>query len=60
MDVELAILNGTVVDPDADATYEADLGVSGGKIVAKGTPEAVARSRESFTGRFLAEIFTAA
>jgi len=35
-------------------------GAAGGRIVAQGTPEAVARSRESFTGRFLAEIFRAA
>ena len=31
-------------------------GEGGGRIVAKGTPEDVARSRESFTGRFLAEV----
>ncbi len=31
-------------------------GVGGGRIVAQGTPEEVARSRESYTGRFLAEI----
>jgi excinuclease ABC subunit A len=31
-------------------------GEGGGRIVATGTPEAVARSRESFTGRFLAGI----
>ena len=31
-------------------------GVGGGRVIAQGTPEAVARSRESFTGRFLAEI----
>jgi excinuclease ABC subunit A len=31
-------------------------GAGGGRIVAKGTPEDVARSRESFTGQFLAEI----
>ena len=31
-------------------------GVGGGEIVAQGTPEVVARSRESFTGRFLADI----
>jgi excinuclease ABC subunit A len=35
-------------------------GAAGGRIVAQGTPEAVARSRESFTGQFLADIFTAA
>jgi dihydroorotase len=45
MDVELEILNGTVVDPDADATYEADLGVSGGKIVA------ISRQRGQISGR---------
>jgi excinuclease ABC subunit A len=31
-------------------------GAGGGRIVATGTPEEVARSRESFTGRFLARI----
>jgi excinuclease ABC subunit A len=31
-------------------------GEGGGRVVAKGTPEEVARSRESFTGRFLADI----
>ncbi len=34
-------------------------GEGGGRIVAKGTPEDVARSRESFTGRFLADILHA-
>ena len=31
-------------------------GADGGRIVAQGTPEDVARSRESYTGRFLADI----
>ena len=31
-------------------------GEQGGRLVAQGTPETVARSRESFTGRFLADI----
>jgi excinuclease ABC subunit A len=31
-------------------------GQGGGRVVATGTPEDVARSRESFTGRFLADI----
>jgi excinuclease ABC subunit A len=31
-------------------------GEGGGKIVAQGTPEDVAKSRDSFTGRFLADI----
>jgi excinuclease ABC subunit A len=34
-------------------------GEAGGRIVAQGTPEEVARSRESFTGRFLADILGA-
>src|SRR5205814_6141709 len=34
-------------------------GEGGGRIVARGTPEEVARSRESFTGRFLADILHA-
>jgi excinuclease ABC subunit A len=33
-------------------------GQAGGRIVARGTPEDVVRSRESFTGRFLADILT--
>jgi excinuclease ABC subunit A len=33
-------------------------GQAGGKIVARGTPEDVTRSRESFTGRFLADILS--
>jgi excinuclease ABC subunit A len=32
-------------------------GAGGGRIVAQGTPEDVAKSRESFTGQFLAGIF---
>ena len=52
------------LDVIKSADYVIDLGPegggAGGRIVAQGTPEAVARSRESFTGRFLAEIFTAA
>jgi len=47
MDVELAILNGTVVDPDADATYPADLGVSDGKIVAVSRQRGQIKGRES-------------
>jgi excinuclease ABC subunit A len=31
-------------------------GAGGGRIVAEGTPEDVARSRDSFTGQFLAEV----
>ncbi len=52
------------LDVIKSADYVIDLGpeggAAGGRIVAQGTPEAVARSRESFTGRFLAEIFNAA
>jgi excinuclease ABC subunit A len=48
------------LDVIKSADYVIDLGpeggAGGGRIVAQGTPEAVARSRESFTGRFLAEI----
>ncbi len=33
-------------------------GVGGGKVVAQGTPEKVARSKRSHTGRFLAEILS--
>ena len=52
------------LDVIKSADYVIDLGpeggAAGGRIVARGTPEAVARIRESFTGRFLAEIFAAA
>ncbi|CAN5835420.1 excinuclease ABC subunit UvrA [soil metagenome] len=48
------------LDVIKSADYVIDLGPegggAGGRIVATGTPEDVARSRESFTGRFLAEI----
>ena len=48
------------LDVIKSADYVIDLGPEGGegggKVVAKGTPEEVARSRESFTGRFLADI----
>src|SRR5919106_1766503 len=48
------------LDVIQSADYVIDLGPEGGggggRVVATGTPEAVARSRESFTGRFLAEI----
>ncbi len=48
------------LDVIKSADYVIDLGpeggVGGGRIIATGTPEVVARSRESFTGRFLAEI----
>ena len=48
------------LDVIKSADYVIDLGPEGGegggRIVAQGTPEAVATCRESFTGRFLAEI----
>jgi excinuclease ABC subunit A len=48
------------LDVIKSADYVIDLGPEGGqgggRIVATGTPEDVARSRESFTGRFLAGI----
>jgi excinuclease ABC subunit A len=48
------------LDVIKSADYVIDLGPeggqAGGRVVAKGTPEDVAKSRESFTGRFLAEI----
>ncbi len=48
------------LDVIKSADYVIDLGpeggAGGGRVIAQGTPEAVARSRESFTGRFLAEI----
>jgi excinuclease ABC subunit A len=48
------------LDVIKSADYVIDLGPegggAGGRIVATGTPEDVSRSRESFTGRFLAEI----
>jgi excinuclease ABC subunit A len=52
------------LDVIKSADYVIDLGPEGGggggRIVAQGTPEVVARSRESFTGRFLADILPAA
>src|SRR5919201_835444 len=53
MNVELAILNGTVVDPEADATYEADLGVSAGKIVAVSRQRGRLKARETVDARGL-------
>jgi excinuclease ABC subunit A len=48
------------LDVIKSADYVIDLGPEGGegggRIVARGTPEDVARSRESFTGRFLADV----
>src|SRR5205085_7104538 len=44
------------------ADYVIDLGpeggAGGGRIIAEGTPEAIARNERSATGRFLAELFT--
>ncbi len=34
-------------------------GAGGGRVVAQGTPEAVARSKKSYTGRFLKEVLAA-
>jgi excinuclease ABC subunit A len=52
------------LDVIKSADYVIDLGPeggeAGGRIVARGTPEEVARSRESFTGRFLADVLGAA
>ncbi|MBA3405497.1 MAG: excinuclease ABC subunit UvrA, partial [Gemmatimonadaceae bacterium] len=51
------------LDVIKSADYVIDLGpeggAAGGRIVAQGTPEEIARSRESFTGRFLADILGA-
>jgi excinuclease ABC subunit A len=48
------------LDVIKSADYVIDLGpeggAGGGRIVAQGTPEEVARSRESYTGQFLADI----
>ncbi len=50
------------LDVIKSADYVIDLGpeggLGGGTVIAKGTPEDVARSRESFTGRFLADILS--
>jgi excinuclease ABC subunit A len=50
------------LDVIKSADYVIDLGPEGGRgggvVIAKGTPEDVARSRESFTGRFLTDILT--
>jgi len=51
------------LDVIKSADYVIDLGPEGGegggRIIAKGTPEEVARSRESFTGHFLADVLGA-
>jgi excinuclease ABC subunit A len=51
------------LDVIKSADYVIDLGpeggAAGGRVVAKGTPEEVAMSRESFTGQFLAEVLSA-
>jgi excinuclease ABC subunit A len=48
------------LDVIKSADYVIDLGPeggnAGGRVVARGTPEEVSRSRESFTGRFLADL----
>jgi excinuclease ABC subunit A len=48
------------LDVIKSADYVVDLGPSGGdeggEIVAKGTPEEVAKVNQSFTGQFLKEI----
>jgi excinuclease ABC subunit A len=52
------------LDVIKSADYVIDLGPEGGegggRVVATGTPEEVSRSRESFTGQFLADILGAA
>jgi excinuclease ABC subunit A len=52
------------LDVIKSADYVIDLGPEGGqgggRVVAKGTPEDVVRSRESFTGRFLVDILNGA
>jgi excinuclease ABC subunit A len=52
------------LDVIKSADYIIDLGpeggAGGGRVVAEGTPEDVARSRESFTGRFLADVLSVA
>src|SRR5205823_1030515 len=45
MDVDVAIINGTVVDPDLGETYQADVGVKDGKVAA------IARQRGQLTGK---------
>jgi len=49
------------LDVVKSADYVIDLGpeggTDGGRVVAAGTPEQVAKSRQSHTGRFLAELF---
>ncbi len=50
------------LDVIKSADYVLDLGPEGGegggRVVAQGTPEEVARSRDSYTGRFLSDILT--
>jgi excinuclease ABC subunit A len=50
------------LDVIASADYVVDLGpeggAKGGKVVARGTPEEIATSPESFTGRYLARVLS--
>jgi excinuclease ABC subunit A len=52
------------LDVIANADYIIDLGpeagVNGGRIVARGTPEQVAKKKNSYTGRYLADILSSA
>src|SRR3954451_18985985 len=48
---DLVIVNGTVVDPDADTTYEADVAVAGGKIVAVSRQRGQLRAHETVDAR---------
>jgi dihydroorotase len=49
--LDLAIVNGTVVDPDAGQTYQADVGVAGGKIVAISRESGRLRGAETIDAR---------
>ena len=72
LDVLDALVEGgntvVVVEHDLDVVKRADHvidlgpegGAGGGRIIAEGTPEAVAKVKGSYTGRFLAERFAAA
>ncbi len=51
MNVDLAILNGTVVDPDLNGTYAADVGIADGKIVAIARERGQLQAKEAIDAR---------
>ena len=50
------LIREDLADVEDRASGDARLVEAGGEIVVEGTPEAVARSRRSFTGRYLRDL----